>query len=51
MNTMSEDQSAFIKELQEYMLKATNMSDEEAYDYAFKVWQTKDWLTCFLNRN
>ena len=43
--------SAFIKEIQEYMLKATSMTDDEAHDYAFKVWLTKDWLTCFLNRN
>ena len=38
---MPKEQSDFIQNLKKDMLEATNMSDNEAYEFAFRVWQCK----------
>lgn len=48
-NIMDDKQSDFINELKDRALESFNMSDDEAHDFAFRVWQMKDWLTWYLN--
>ena len=51
MNEMNEEQKRFIEALQKEMLSATNMTENEAYDFAFRVWQMKDFLYYFIERD
>ena len=51
MNEMEENQKTFIKEVKEYMLSSTNMTEDEAYDFAFHVWQSHNWLVKKLTEN
>lgn len=45
---MPKEQSDFIQNLKKDMLEATNMSDDEAYEFAFSVWQCKGILTRYV---
>ncbi len=45
---MPESQSRFINILQEYVISATNMTHDEAYNFAFRVWQMQEYLKEFL---
>lgn len=45
---MPESQSRFINILQEYVISATNMTHDEAYNFAFRVWQMQEYLKKFL---
>lgn len=45
---MSEEQSNFIEGIKKYMLEASNMTESEAYNFAFVVWQHQEWLREFL---
>jgi len=51
MYEMGKNQKTFIKEVKEYMLSSTNMTDDEAYDFAFRVWQSHNWLVKKLTEN
>ena len=44
-------QTKLISEVKDYMLTATNMNETEAYDFAFRVWQTHNWLVKKLTEN
>lgn len=47
-NVMPKEQSEFINDLKEQMLVATNMTENEAYDFAFRVWQHQDYLHRYI---
>lgn len=46
---MPKEQYNFIHGIEEWMLKATNMTDNEAYDFAFRVWQCQNFLARYLS--
>ena len=46
---MPKSQYDFIHDIETYMLDSTNMTESEAYDYAFRTWQCKEWLRNKLN--
>lgn len=45
---MPKEQFDFIKGIQDKMLDATNMTEDEAWNFAFRVWQMKDFLKEYL---
>lgn len=45
---MPESQSKFIDSLQKYAISATNMTHDEAHNFAFRVWQMQEYLKGFL---
>ena len=47
---MPKEQYDFIREIQRHMLDASNMTEYEAWDFAFRVWQFQDWLLSVLER-
>lgn len=48
---MSRDQFMFIFELTDKMQQATNMTPDEAWDFAFRVWQFQDYLREYLKED
>ena len=38
----------FIKGIQQFMLDSTNETVDGAYEFAFMVWQHKEWLSKYL---
>ena len=47
-NVMPKEQAEFINDLKEQMLVNTNMTENEAYDFAFRVWQHQDFLHWYI---
>ena len=48
---MPKDQLDFIKKLEVEMLERTNMSARDANDFAFRVWQHKEFLLSYLTED
>ena len=48
MNAMSNGENSFINGIKLYMLEATNMTENEAYNFAFAILQNKEWLREYL---
>lgn len=46
---MLEGQRVFIESLREYVKSATNMTGDEAYSFAFRVWQMQEHLRGYLS--
>ena len=36
---MPKEQADYINDIQQYCLDATNMTEQEAYNFAFRCWQ------------
>lgn len=47
-NAMPREDFRFIKKIQVYMLDSTNMTNDEAWSFGFRIWQSKEWLTKYL---
>lgn len=47
---MPREQYDFIKDIHDYMLEASNMTENEAWDFGFRVWQFRDFLKDALQR-
>ena len=47
-DVMPKEQAEFINDLKEQMLVNTNMTENEAYDFAFRVWQHQDFLHWYI---
>ena len=45
---MPKEQYDFIKGIQDYMLEATNMEENEAWSFGFRIWQTRNWLRKYI---
>ena len=45
---MPKEQFDFIEVLRDYMYEYSNMSRDEAYDFAFRVWQFRGYLMTYL---
>ena len=43
-------EKTFIKEVQDYMLSATNMAENEAYDFAFRLYRSRHWVISKLSK-
>lgn len=50
-NIMCQEQSNFLSDISNHMLEITNMSEEEAHEFAFRVWQSREWLGRVLQEN
>lgn len=48
---MPKDQQEFIDELEKYILEASNLDNDEAYQFAFRVWQHRKYLKQFLSKD
>lgn len=48
---MPKEQQEFIDELEKHMLVVSNLGPEEAYQFAFRVWQHKKYLKQFLTKD
>ena len=46
---MNQEQIEFMSKIYDRMFEATNMNKDEAYEFAFRVWQNKEWLKEYLN--
>lgn len=49
VNVMPEEQKAFIETIKEHEIEVTNMTENEAIDFAFRVWQDRNWLKEFIS--
>lgn len=47
-DSMSKEQKDFIDKIILLMLKSTNITENEAYDFAFRIWQMKSSLMDIL---
>lgn len=50
-DVMPKEQQEFIDELEKYILEASNMDKDEAYQFAFIVWQHRKHLKAFLTKD
>lgn len=48
MTVMPKEQSDFLEKLKNEMLESTNMKPDEAYEFAFRVWQCLDILKKYV---
>lgn len=48
MNEMDKSQTDFINEIAEYIDSSTNYGKTESYEFAFRVWQNKEFLKRIL---
>ena len=48
---MPKEQHDFIKDIQDYMLIASNMDEHEAWDFGFRVWQFETWLYKYMTED
>lgn len=37
-----------VSTIEAYCKESTNMTDDEAYDFALRVWQMQGWLASYL---
>ena len=51
MDVMPKKQNDFITGIQQYMLEASNMNEHEAWDFAFRIWQFKDFLQKYFEKD
>lgn len=49
-DVMLKEQYDFIKGIQEYMLEASNMKEDEAWDFGFRIWQFQNWLKGYMDK-
>ena len=49
-DVMPKEQSDFIEGIQDYMLEASNMKEDEAWDFGFRIWQFQDWLKGYIEK-
>ena len=47
---MPKEQVSFIDDIAREMFKRTDMDTYETIDFAFRVWQAKEFLRDYLNR-
>ena len=49
-DVMCKEQYDFIKGVQDYMLEASNMKEDEAWDFGFRIWQFQEWLKGYIEK-
>ena len=49
-DVMCKEQYDFIKGIQDYMLEASNMKEDEAWDFGFRIWQFQEWLKGYIEK-
>lgn len=49
MDIMPKEQFEFIEKIKNGILERTNMTDNEAYEFAFRIWQNKVFLADIIN--
>ena len=51
LQEMAERDNAFLKEVTNFVHEATNLSEREAFSFAFTLLQVQGWVKQYLNEH